>query len=108
MALILGAGGDELTTGKAFERKKARGGNCPPPTALARQADGMKVAVLGLETETIPIMWKRMEIKRVTLRDVAERVGVSHVTISLALRNHPSIPVRRRDEVKRVAKQVGH
>ena len=46
--------------------------------------------------------------RRVTLRDVAERVGVSHVTISLALRNHPSIPVRRRKEVKRVAKQMGY
>ena len=53
-------------------------------------------------------MLLRVNSRRVTLRDVAERVGVSHVTISLALRNHPSIPVRRRKEVKRVAKQMGY
>jgi DNA-binding LacI/PurR family transcriptional regulator len=46
--------------------------------------------------------------KRVTLRDVAERVGVSHVTISLALRNHPSIPLKRRREIKRMAEAMGY
>lgn len=45
---------------------------------------------------------------RVTLRDVAARVGVSHVTISLALRNHPSIPAPRREQIKKVADQMGY
>lgn len=45
---------------------------------------------------------------RVTLRDVAAKVGVSHVTVSLALRNHPSIPLVRREQVKRVAEQMGY
>jgi LacI family transcriptional regulator len=45
---------------------------------------------------------------RVTLRDVAAKVGVSHVTVSLALRNHPSIPLARREQVKRVAEQMGY
>jgi DNA-binding LacI/PurR family transcriptional regulator len=49
-----------------------------------------------------------MEKKRVTLRDIAERVGVSHVTVSLALRNHHSISIGRRDEVQRMAKQMGY
>ncbi len=53
-------------------------------------------------------MLSSVNTKRVTMRDVAERVGVSHVTISLALRNHPSIPVRRREEVRRVAEQMGY
>jgi LacI family transcriptional regulator len=49
-----------------------------------------------------------MKKNRITLRDIAERVGVSHVTVSLALRNHPSISVGRRDEVRRVAEQMGY
>lgn len=49
-----------------------------------------------------------MKNDRVTLRDIAERVGVSHVTVSLALRNHHSIPVGRRDEIKRVALKMGY
>jgi DNA-binding LacI/PurR family transcriptional regulator len=42
------------------------------------------------------------------LRDIARKLGVSHSTISLCLRNHPSIPVARREEVKRVAEQMGY
>jgi DNA-binding LacI/PurR family transcriptional regulator len=49
-----------------------------------------------------------MEKNRVTLRDIAVHVGVSHVTVSLALRNHHSIPVGRRDEIKKVALQLGY
>jgi len=49
-----------------------------------------------------------MEKKRITLRDIAACVSVSHVTVSLALRNHPSIPACRRNEVQRVAKQMGY
>jgi LacI family transcriptional regulator len=46
--------------------------------------------------------------KRVTLRDVARKVGVSHVAISLALRNDPSISLTRRAEIKRAAKEMGY
>jgi LacI family transcriptional regulator len=45
---------------------------------------------------------------RVTLRDVAKKLGVSHVTVSLALRNHPSIPVGRREQVKQLAEKMGY
>jgi LacI family transcriptional regulator len=45
---------------------------------------------------------------RVTLRDIAVKLKVSHTTISLALRNDPSISHQRRDEVKRVAEQLGY
>ena len=44
----------------------------------------------------------------VTLRDIAEKVGVSHSTVSLALRNHPSIPPARREEIKRTAERMGY
>jgi DNA-binding LacI/PurR family transcriptional regulator len=44
----------------------------------------------------------------VTMRDIAKKVGVSHSTVSLALRNHPSIPPARRQEIKQVAKRMGY
>jgi LacI family transcriptional regulator len=46
--------------------------------------------------------------RRVTLRDLAQRAGVSHVTISRALRNDPSISVTRRAEVKKLAEEMGY
>ncbi len=42
------------------------------------------------------------------MRDVAERIGISHSAVSMALRNHPSIPLKRREEVKRLAEQMGY
>jgi DNA-binding LacI/PurR family transcriptional regulator len=44
----------------------------------------------------------------VTLRDIAEKVGVSHVTVSLALRHSLRIPLRRRQEIHKVAEELGY
>ena len=45
---------------------------------------------------------------RVTLRDIAARIGVSHVTVSLALKDHPDISVARRKEIQVLAKEMGY
>lgn len=45
---------------------------------------------------------------RVTLRDIAKRLGVSHSTVVMALRNDHSISPKRRQQVRRVAKQMGY
>jgi LacI family transcriptional regulator len=45
---------------------------------------------------------------RVTIRDIAARVGVSHVTVSLALKNSTRISKRRRDEVQKLAVEMGY
>jgi LacI family transcriptional regulator len=45
---------------------------------------------------------------RVSLRDVARVVGVSHVTISLALRDDPRIPASRRSEIRIAAEKLGY
>ncbi|MGC3988497.1 MAG: LacI family DNA-binding transcriptional regulator [Chthoniobacteraceae bacterium] len=45
---------------------------------------------------------------RVTLRDIAKRVNVSHVTVSLALRDHPRISKSVRDLIKATAKEMGY
>lgn len=43
-----------------------------------------------------------------TIRDVAARLGVSHTTVSLALRNHASIPLKTRQRVQAVAQKMGY
>jgi len=49
-----------------------------------------------------------MLTKRVTIYDIAERVGVSHATVSLALRNHHRISQKRRKQIQKVAGQMGY
>jgi len=46
--------------------------------------------------------------QRVTLRDLAQKVGVPHVTVSQTLRNDPSISAKRREEVKKLAEKMGY
>ncbi len=45
---------------------------------------------------------------RVSLRDVARAVGVSHVTVSLALRGDPRVSEKRRLQVAAAAKRLGY
>ncbi|MGE9293725.1 MAG: LacI family DNA-binding transcriptional regulator [Puniceicoccales bacterium] len=45
---------------------------------------------------------------RVTLRQIAKTAGVSHSTISLCLRNHPSIPETTRERIVALAKEMGY
>ncbi|HRE79763.1 MAG TPA: LacI family DNA-binding transcriptional regulator [Opitutaceae bacterium] len=44
----------------------------------------------------------------VSLRDIARRIGVSHATVSKALRNDPEISETRRTEVRAVAEALGY
>lgn len=43
-----------------------------------------------------------------TLREIARRAGVSHTTVSLSLRNHPSIPEPTRERLRRLADELGY
>ena len=49
-----------------------------------------------------------MENSRPSLRDIARRLNVSHATVSMALRNNPRISEKRREEVRRVAEEIGY
>jgi DNA-binding LacI/PurR family transcriptional regulator len=49
-----------------------------------------------------------MPLKRPTHRDIAQVAGVTHVTVSLALRGHLSIPKSTRDRIAEIAKQIGY
>lgn len=42
------------------------------------------------------------------MRDIARKVGVSHVTVSLALRDHPRISETTRRQVREVAEEMGY
>lgn len=45
---------------------------------------------------------------RISLRDIAKKVGVSHVTVSLALRNHPRISEPMRIKIRQTADEMGY
>jgi LacI family transcriptional regulator len=49
-----------------------------------------------------------MHHKRVTIYDIAAKIGVSHATVALALKNHHRISEKRRLEVQRVAAEMGY
>src|SRR3954465_73494 len=46
--------------------------------------------------------------ERVTMAAVAKRAGVHVTTVSLALRNHPSLPVATRQRLQALAKEMGY
>ncbi|HEY8967202.1 MAG TPA: LacI family DNA-binding transcriptional regulator [Candidatus Methylacidiphilales bacterium] len=45
---------------------------------------------------------------RVTLREIAARVGVSHVTVSKALRNHPKVSQKIRAKIQETAREMNY
>jgi len=45
---------------------------------------------------------------RVSLRDVGRAAGVSHVTVSLALRNHPDVSLKTRKRIQDLAASLGY
>ena len=49
-----------------------------------------------------------MPSKRVTLRDLAAKAGLSHVAVSLALRNHPRVSAATRARVQALAAKLGY
>lgn len=46
--------------------------------------------------------------RRVTLKQIADKLGYSKNTISLALRNSPQIPSATREKIRRAAKEMGY
>ena len=44
--------------------------------------------------------------RRVTLKDIASQIGVSHTTVSRALRNHPDISPERKEQIIGLAKKM--
>ena len=46
--------------------------------------------------------------RRITVRDIAKEVGVSHTTVSLALRNNPRISDKLREKIQNKAKEMGY
>jgi len=49
-----------------------------------------------------------MSERRITLADIAQRAGVHVTTVSLALRNHPRLPVATRARLQALAKELGY
>ncbi|MDQ8185044.1 LacI family DNA-binding transcriptional regulator [Pelagicoccus sp. SDUM812002] len=49
-----------------------------------------------------------MDKPRVLMKDVAKVAGVHQTTVSLALRNHPSLPQKTRDRIQKLANEMGY
>ena len=49
-----------------------------------------------------------MNKPRVLMKDVAKEAGVHQTTVSLALRNHPSLPKSTRDRIQELAHSMGY
>ena len=62
----------------------------------------------GLEFGLHAASLEALHQKRVTVYDIAEKVGVSHTTVALALRNHHRIPEARRRQIQQVAAAMGY
>ena len=62
----------------------------------------------GLETPGELVSLAALHNKRVTVYDIAEKVGVSHTTVALALRNHHRISEKRRKQIQRIARKMGY
>ncbi len=45
---------------------------------------------------------------RTTLRDIALKAGCHYSTVSLALRDHPRIPLETRDRIRGIARELGY
>src|SRR4051794_254841 len=45
---------------------------------------------------------------RITMADVAKKTGVHTTTVSLALRNHPSLPLTTRQRLQSMANEMGY
>jgi DNA-binding LacI/PurR family transcriptional regulator len=62
-----------------------------------------------MATEEYPDSASNNDPRRsVTLRDIAKEVGVSHVTVSLALRDHPRISDATKIRIKQKAEEMGY
>ncbi len=46
--------------------------------------------------------------RKARLIEIAQKVGLSRATVSLALRQHPSIPKRTRDRIEAAARELGY
>ena len=47
-------------------------------------------------------------LRRITVRDIAARLDISHVTVSLALRGSPRISKKRCEQIQAMAKKLGY
>lgn len=46
--------------------------------------------------------------RRISLRDMAKLLGVSHATVSLALRNSPKVSLAQQSRIKQFAEEIGY
>jgi LacI family transcriptional regulator len=72
---------------------------CKPHAASPANRTRMSKSVIQTPGETTT---------RVFQREIARRLGISHATVSMALRDHPRISATTREGIKRMADEMGY
>lgn len=73
----------------------------------AQKIDGIDFG-LDFSDGTTPDAADTSVSKRVTVYDIAKKVGVSHTTVACALGNRKEVSQKRREEILRVAAEMGY
>lgn len=73
--------------------------------------NNLKIDVPNEATKQLFISFRNtylMNKPRILMKDVAKEAGVHQTTVSLALRNHPSLPKSTRDRIQKLADKMGY
>jgi LacI family transcriptional regulator len=69
---------------------------------------GAEAAMMSTADSPNPLLPEIMKPDRPTMKDIAKVAKVHQTTVSLALRNHPSIPQKTRERIKGIADELGY
>lgn len=70
--------------------------------------DGRAPALPRQDDDSATLASRDPSCTRVTQLDVAKAAGVHNTTVSLALRNHPTIPLATRERIQALARSLGY
>ncbi len=80
----------------------------PHSFPIIQRIDSLRKTISLYTVQAIPISPQVPMSERISLQNIADALGVSKMTVSLALRKHPKIPESTRRKVAAKAKEMGY